>query len=96
MTDPLRITTGPDDTRDRSWMQLAACRGLDPDLFFPGRGEPSDAAKLVCATCPVLAECREYGMDEHFGVWGGLGERMRRRRRAGWRRERDQRERRAS
>ena len=25
---------------DMGWMEQAACKGLDPDLFFPERGEP--------------------------------------------------------
>lgn len=64
-----------------SWRDHAACRGVDPDLFFPGRGEATAPAKAVCATCPVRAECLNYAManGEKFGIWGGLSERERRR-----------------
>lgn len=62
------------------WMARGACAApeVDPDLHFPS-GERGPAArrqiwqaKAVCASCPVMAECREYGMTEGYGVWGGL------------------------
>lgn len=28
-------------------------------------------AKAVCATCPVITECRTLGMNEEEGIWGG-------------------------
>ncbi len=64
------------------WVADANCLGVDPDLFFPGRGEPSRPAKEVCAGCPVRVECLEFAMAppvERFGVWGGMSERERRR-----------------
>lgn len=50
------------------------------ELFFPpdaidGRRLPKsyyNEAKALCAKCPVRATCLERGMDEEFGVWGGL------------------------
>jgi len=53
------------------WQRRAACRGLDPDLFFPDRGKPATYAKRVCADCPVRTECLAYGFKEEHGVWGG-------------------------
>jgi WhiB family redox-sensing transcriptional regulator len=37
------------------------------------------AAKVVCATCPVLHQCRIHALWAHepYGVWGGLSERDR-------------------
>lgn len=64
-----------------AWMADAACRGLDPALFHPGRGEDTTAAKAICARCPVRAECLDYAMGdprEKHGVWGGRSERERR------------------
>src|SRR4051794_35218265 len=61
------------------WRQLAACRGMDPELFFPGRGEATKPIRAVCDGCPVRVECAEDGMTEKYGVWGGLTERQRRR-----------------
>lgn len=62
------------------WLTLAACRGLDPELFFPGQGEATGPAKAVCAVCPVQAECLELALTnrEKFGVWGGKSDRERR------------------
>jgi len=67
------------------WKLDAACVGSDPRLFFPERGEATRPAKAVCAGCPVAEECLDAGMWEKFGIWGGLSERERRRRRAGTR-----------
>ncbi|HEY2193636.1 MAG TPA: WhiB family transcriptional regulator [Actinomycetospora sp.] len=69
----------------KTWREQAACRDLDPELFFPasdedtpkGRGD-RDAAKAVCAGCPVRAQCLAFGLDEPVGVWGGLSESERR------------------
>lgn len=63
-----------------NWRQRAACRGLDPEIFFPERGESTREAKAVCAGCPVRPECLEYALDarEVNGIWGGKSERERR------------------
>jgi WhiB family redox-sensing transcriptional regulator len=63
-----------------SWRDRAACRGADPDLFFPERGESADPARQVCARCPVRQPCLAYALDNGIthGVWGGLTERERR------------------
>jgi WhiB family redox-sensing transcriptional regulator len=65
------------------WVADAACRGMDPALFFPERGESAKVPKAVCAGCPVQAECRDYGAGEREGVWGGLTAHDRRRLAAG-------------
>lgn len=60
----------------------AACRGQRG--FFPpsGKGENVKrrilATKLICRECPVEVTCREYGLWEEFGVWGGTSENERR------------------
>jgi WhiB family redox-sensing transcriptional regulator len=59
------------------WVVDGACGDADPAWFFPNRGESATKAKAICATCPVLAPCREFGMGEPFGVWGGLSEKER-------------------
>lgn len=81
---PIRPDTTPrpaDDTpapgeRADDWMTAAHCRGVDPELFFPHKGESSAAAKEVCFGCPVRQECYDHALanGEHFGVWGGLTE----------------------
>lgn len=64
----------------RPWLDQAACRGLDPALFHPQRGEPTEPAKRVCASCPVRQECLDWALEanEKHGVWGGMSERQRR------------------
>lgn len=61
------------------WRLGARCRGLPTDIFFPPSDEPrasrrdrEDAAKALCGTCPVLAQCRRYALDsaEPHGIWG--------------------------
>jgi WhiB family transcriptional regulator, redox-sensing transcriptional regulator len=77
------------------WRELAACRGTDLEVFFPGRGESAGPARQVCAGCPVRQPCLDYAITNRitYGVWGGLTERERRALRSSWvralRRERD-------
>jgi WhiB family transcriptional regulator, redox-sensing transcriptional regulator len=70
---------------DMQWLDRAACRAHDPELFFPvsaiGPGHAdTEAAKRVCRACPVLAECLEWAIAGAipFGVVGGLSEDERR------------------
>lgn len=57
------------------------CRRDEAGLFFAPSKEPTaarlsreEAAKRVCARCPVMVECREHALlqPEPYGVWGGL------------------------
>ncbi|GAA3886432.1 MULTISPECIES: WhiB family transcriptional regulator [Streptomyces] len=66
------------------WLRHAACVEEDPDLFFPvGTTGPAlveaAAAKRVCRSCPVAADCLEWALDtgQTAGVWGGTDERER-------------------
>lgn len=64
-----------------AWHARAACRGMDPDAFFPARGESVSAALDVCAGCPVRAECFDFAMAQEsslHGVWAGTTGRRRR------------------
>ena len=71
---------GPDPTLDTSWMDVAECKGMDPELFHPNRGEDTAAAKAVCVKCLARVECLEYALtnNEKVGIWGGTSERERR------------------
>lgn len=63
------------------WHAKAACRGMGPDLFYPGRGEATEPAKRICASCEVKTECLADAFS-HFdknGIFGGRSERERRR-----------------
>src|SRR5262245_14667767 len=70
------------------WQRAGACRGRDSAQFFHPDGERGAsrtrrelAAKAVCRTCPVRAECAAHALvaREPYGVWGGFteGERLR-------------------
>lgn len=75
---PATVVTGRSDA---TWRDRARCRGMDPALFHPGRGEDTTEPKRVCAGCPVRDECLAYALanGEKLGVWGGTSERERRR-----------------
>lgn len=50
---------------------------IDPEVFFTPGAENEEAAKTVCASCPVLEACRSYALGgpgwwESDGVWGGM------------------------
>ena len=62
------------------WAPDAKCLQADPETFFPEKGGSTREAKRICALCEVREECLEYALenDEHFGIWGGLSERERR------------------
>lgn len=62
-------------------MEEGACRGVNPALFFPERGEAHNGeAVKVCSRCVVKAECLDWALDnrERWGVWGGTTEPVRR------------------
>ena len=63
------------------WSTRAACRGLDPLVFFPATDEEAARAKAVCMACDVRELCLEHalGTREREGVWGGCTEQERRR-----------------
>ena len=62
------------------WRYRAVCRGVDLDVFFPGRGESAEPARQICARCPVRLPCLDYAIRHGIvqGIWGGLAERDRR------------------
>ena len=92
------ILDGTKDPLDTSWMEDAACLNEDPEMFFLDSEDPAwlrrrkaEAARQVCAQCPVFSECRLFGLlvatQDHWGVYGGTTHRERRalRREMGWR-----------
>ncbi|CAM5591620.1 WhiB family transcriptional regulator [Streptomyces purpurascens] len=62
-----------------NWRQYAACIGIDPRAFFPvgyhARAQVN-AARRVCATCPVRQQCAAFAIEvgEHNGIWGGMSQ----------------------
>jgi hypothetical protein len=72
MTTPL--ITEESVLATETWREDALCLTADPELFYPDAGHSTSApARKICASCPVLIECRNYalGRREKFGIWGG-------------------------
>lgn len=64
-----------------AWAATAACKGLEPGIFYPATDEEAATAQEICGACPVQATCLEHAIErrEHNGVWGGATERERQR-----------------
>lgn len=63
------------------WRRAAACRDVDPEIFYPPPGRPgsivTSEAVQICAGCPVRPACLADVMswerpNERHGVIGGL------------------------
>lgn len=64
------------------WRNRAACRGRDPELWWPVDVRLTPAvqeALTICAECPVREQCLAwaYEQGEQYGIWGGLTEQAR-------------------
>lgn len=58
----------------RDWMTRAACRGRDPQAWFPdSKKDDRSLAQQTCAHCPVQAECADYAdrLGVTDGIWAG-------------------------
>lgn len=69
-----------------TWRDNAACRGLDPEIWFPWVdgaslvhsdheewARRSALARSICATCPVQSECLAWAIENKpfYGIWAG-------------------------
>ena len=55
------------------WREHAACRGMDPNLFFDLYENNRDVQLFVddlCESCPVQSDCDSYA--ERIGAEGGV------------------------
>lgn len=80
MTSTDRRTT----TRQHPSTPVAACWGVDPELFFGPSDSPDEGptaawelqALAVCGRCPLVRACLdaalEFGASEQYGVVGGM------------------------
>lgn len=69
--------------RGYDWRDDGECRRpeYDPEMWHPGGttgphlAQTADA-KRICSGCPVMVQCREWGMDhrQESGIWGGMTE----------------------
>lgn len=90
--DARRVVWINGDFDDRAWRRSAACRDIDPAVFFPvgftGHAVQELAeAKAVCRRCPVRLACLQFALtsNQECGVWGGYDEEERRVLRRQWR-----------
>lgn len=65
--------------RYHPWMDQAACRDYDPELWFPiGTTGPAlqqtTAAIGVCEGCPVREQCLDFALEvgADDGIYGGV------------------------
>ncbi len=75
-----RILAGLDDDEraqlEATWRTRAACRGADPDTFFPpGDGERLSSgayaeARAICESCAVWELCLARYLHEPCGCFG--------------------------
>ena len=66
-----------------TWRDRAACRGINPEIFYPHAGSPrgrvTKASKALalslCAECGVVTPCLDFALstplNQDFGIWGG-------------------------
>jgi WhiB family transcriptional regulator, redox-sensing transcriptional regulator len=68
------------ETAKLKWMDEGLCAQVDPEIWFPEKGNPTAAAKAICRRCPSRQPCLQYALDNNirFGVWGATSERQRR------------------
>lgn len=71
------------DLNRYSWQSHAACKNLDTSVFFPREGGNNPPTRYLsraintCRACPVRSWCLVAGLDEYYGVWGGMTSRRR-------------------
>lgn len=64
---------------DSEWRASAACAGVDSEVFFPATSSGVKTARIICAPCPVKADCLAFALDcDPMGVWAGTTRRERR------------------
>ncbi|WP_285774588.1 WhiB family transcriptional regulator [Microtetraspora sp. NBRC 13810] len=67
-----------------TWIEKAACRDLDPEIFFPIGAAPAVSqlrqARRICGACSVRGQCLRYALEtgQQAGIWGGATEGERR------------------
>jgi WhiB family redox-sensing transcriptional regulator len=68
-------------TANSDWRHRAACRGEDPELWFPLNDAEHGPAVLqaadavaICHGCPAIKACLAWALEtsQGFGVWGGM------------------------
>lgn len=61
---------------DIKWWDIAACHGMNTNLFFDDYEIDINIAKNIdeaCLSCPVISLCYQSGIENNeYGVWGGV------------------------
>lgn len=61
------------------WRDVAACRGMDHELFYDSTVAADKVAETICNTCPVMMDCgaqaliEEANENHRYGIRAGLG-----------------------
>ena len=79
------VTLPPPRSPEWNWQLQARCRGHPVAMFFPeevrgaARMREEARAKLICAGCLVLTQCRDHALSvpESWGIWGATTPRER-------------------
>jgi WhiB family redox-sensing transcriptional regulator len=70
----MRTKDLPNDTP--AWMHQAACKDEPLETFFPEhyRDDLPERALAICATCPVIDDCKAYARKLHLiqGIYGAM------------------------
>lgn len=64
-----------------AWMEHAACRGMDVNLFYPDHQINPRHIHAICDPCPTREACLAYALDrkDQHGWWGSKSPKQRRR-----------------
>lgn len=60
-----------------------ACKGMDPDVFYPTSRHGVAEAIAICETCPIKDACLSWALGEYGnlpeldGIWGAKSEKQR-------------------
>ena len=61
---------------DEPWVERAACRDVDAELWFVADRHSFEHAQAIriCGTCEVKAQCLKVARKrrERHGIWGGV------------------------
>jgi hypothetical protein len=64
------------DSEDFDWFDIAACKGMDTNLFYEKYEADENVAKNIdemCLSCPVMKMCYQDGTSKNeYGIWGGV------------------------
>lgn len=74
IVDLIQLPSLPYPDEDDSWRTEAECLGANTETFYPGKGENTSKARLICFRCPSRVPCAEFAIRNNLrdGIFGGL------------------------